>query len=616
MRFREIYLWVIISDGEARWEFSGIRYTKIMRSYSVSRIWSVLAAICPSPLLLVSVMADSLQGPPDPYLPPVTPLWWATPSDVAPFRPVVDPAMGDSENKALVNLGQAKFMVDRALKGLMPKVPPHVTIAILSKLTIPQPHPDNPALMLPPVLSLAVPNPKPAGWGDLQRASLNIGQLKAIAAPFYEELYRYAPQFMDKDHHLAGFRGQLQRNKTKDPSDVFNIYPWSSSVSDDSNRSPVTIGQLKAVFALDFNCDLLEYVDDTDQDGIADYWETPARGLDPNDPTDASMDYDGDGFDNFEEFHWYTDVYSADSDFDGMSDRDEVAVRRNPVLADPSWEMIAMGESIRNKVSSMITGKVGGPGTLNVFSTKNHSTSSYVRNPNLWCAEMVEKLTGCAAYKPMSDGTYEDFGGVMISSRHILFCRHVHPQWNGATSAGHPQQIRFVKSDGTAVDRVLVAGADSTYADLDLCVGLLDSDVPSGIHIAKILPLSETQRKIFIRMNLPDIAVSQGPGGAVTPPVFHDSQAYIGATSGMPPVGLFADWWHSIYPGDSGTPRFMAIDDDLLLTSISGAAPVSTNIARINAIIAQCDASAVTAGILSVPTGKTLTISTVHIPSY
>ena len=369
---------------------------------------------------------------------------------------------------------------------------------------------------------------------------------------------------------------------------------------------------------MDFNFDLLEYVDDTDQDGIADYWETPARGLNPNNPADASMDYDGDGFDNFEEFHWYTDGYVADSDFDGMSDRDEVAVRRNPLLADPSIEMLTLGESIRSTVQDMISGKSSGDSTLNVFSSKNHSAQSYVRNSNLWCAGMVEKLTGCAVYKPTSDGTKEDFGGVMISSRHILFCRHVHPQWNGSTSGGNPQLIRFVKSDGTVVDRILVAGADSAYEDLDLCVGLLDSDVPAGIHISKVLPLSETQRKIFSRLKLPDVAVSQGPGGAVTPPIFHDSKVYIGVTSGIfdPPTGLFTGWWHSPYAGDSGTPRFMMIDNDLLLTSLSGAASVSTNIARINAIIAQCDANAVTEGILSAPTGKILTISSVHIPAY
>ena len=62
---------------------------------------------------------------------------------------------------------------------------------------------------------------------------------------------------------------------------------------------------------------------DADADGMRDEWET-WFGLDPSDPTDAALDLDGDGLTNLEEYQNNTRPQRVDSDFDTLSDYDEL----------------------------------------------------------------------------------------------------------------------------------------------------------------------------------------------------------------------------------------------------------------------------------------------------
>jgi hypothetical protein len=65
-----------------------------------------------------------------------------------------------------------------------------------------------------------------------------------------------------------------------------------------------------------------EDLNDEDEDGIGDEYEV-ACGLDPEDPSDAVLDKDGDGLSNLEEFELGTGCNDADSDDDGLSDKVE-----------------------------------------------------------------------------------------------------------------------------------------------------------------------------------------------------------------------------------------------------------------------------------------------------
>lgn len=119
-----------------------------------------------------------------------------------------------------------------------------------------------------------------------------IGQLKAIAHPFYNRLNEADELWVLE---------QIQLNHTADSaiatSAVANThywqvatvsnyqdgyYPWNPSAPADQNKAITTIGQLKAVFSLRFDSLPSAPSVDTDGDGAYDSDEI-ANGTDPND---------------------------------------------------------------------------------------------------------------------------------------------------------------------------------------------------------------------------------------------------------------------------------------------------------------------------------------------
>lgn len=113
----------------------------------------------------------------------------------------------------------------------------------------------------------------------------NVGQLKFIAAPFYDRLI------------AEGYAV---------------TYPWTpGTVSDDADLAIANIGQLKNVFGFDLTFD-------ADDDGIPDWWEDYYFSDLP--PQTGESDYDHDGLVNTSEYAYGTSPVDPDSDDDGLCD--------------------------------------------------------------------------------------------------------------------------------------------------------------------------------------------------------------------------------------------------------------------------------------------------------
>lgn len=254
------------------------------------------------------------------------PAWWGDGSPPAVDATITDP----DKNHGMVNVGQAKWMARCALTALHAKNP-GTADAVESQLVGTG----------KPILSWDAP--VSAEDKLKQRQPLLIGQLKAIAAPFYLELYKSNSNWLDRESSI-GTDGQLQLNGTKQQGSPVNFYPWSHSTGDDANKAPATIGQVKAVFSLRFETLPPAFVD-LDGDEMDDLWEL-SHGLDMNYWDDVNSDDDGDYLWNGLEYQldfdpWDATTYGTVSD--RAYDRDGDGIPDYVEYQYQTWELDVLG---------------------------------------------------------------------------------------------------------------------------------------------------------------------------------------------------------------------------------------------------------------------------------
>ncbi len=205
----------------------------------------------------------------------VDPAWWSVGAD-----PAIVPNVPNVDHKAAANLGQAKWMAKLAYDTILARNPT-LAAAILGELVgDPATHP----------FSEWEPAIAPNG-GD--RAALLLGQLKAISAPFYNQIHLAAPAWLE---------AEMIKNGTRQPN---THLPWGPDVGPSENRAAANLGQLKALFSLPLGT-INDNNLDADQDGLSDSFEqqiiassggayTSLSDLNPDD------DLDGDYLSNYHE---------------------------------------------------------------------------------------------------------------------------------------------------------------------------------------------------------------------------------------------------------------------------------------------------------------------------
>ncbi|WP_203300640.1 hypothetical protein [Marinobacter sediminum] len=109
------------------------------------------------------------------------------------------------------------------------------------------------------------------------------------------------------------------------------------TVSDDADGYVVADAVLFRERGISVGGEQAETTDDTDGDGLPDEWEV-TYGLNPDSADDASLDLDGDGLTNSDEFLALTDPSISDTDSDGIDDGYEVANGLNPTIDDASGD--------------------------------------------------------------------------------------------------------------------------------------------------------------------------------------------------------------------------------------------------------------------------------------
>ena len=227
------------------------------------------------------------------------------------------------------------------------------------------------------------------------------------------------------------------------------------------------------------------------------------------------------------------------------------------------------------KINNFVAGKLQGKDASvdrNVYSSQDpyfNGLGKFIRNPSCWLNGV--KNISCFSPAQMSGASWWQRGGTLITRRHVLFAKHF---TTSVITGGTP--LIFVGDDNTVIRRNIIQYASVPWTDVS--VALLDSEVPSNIQIAKVLPVDYTdyfvadsttpvycvaldqQEKVIVKMSTgnPGYIVSYN-GQSITYKQFSVNESAAGHQ--------FQSFNETIIVGDSGNPVFFIIDNELVVTT-------------------------------------------------
>lgn len=198
------------------------------------------------------------------------PDWWS-----APETEIID-SEAEEENYAPANLGQLKHVAKQTQAHFNELLPEGSGVTIASLTASFEPRPGQ-GYTQQEIESFIKDNYSP----------LNLGQLKAVAKPFYDRLLE------------SGYDTRANLIARGYPSNWAYEYPWDPQTPVSENYAPANIGQLKLVFSFDLSRMNFDPLADTDSNGLPDWWQNEYFESLGNHP---ASDPDEDGLSNLTEY--------------------------------------------------------------------------------------------------------------------------------------------------------------------------------------------------------------------------------------------------------------------------------------------------------------------------
>lgn len=186
-----------------------------------------------------------------------------------------------------------------------------------------------------------------------------------------------------------------------------------------------------------------------------------------------------------------------------------------------------------------VTGSLGRAITDAIVDRAVEGKSKYANDPNCW----IDLDFSC--------WPSQKFGGCLISPQHLLTATHA---WPGTS-------IKFIAPDGTVVNRTLSTVDRVSIVGIDMRIALLNEPVPESIAYCRIMP--PDWRDYLTVKDLPILAGDQERKVLARKAIQAQGGGYIVHQNATRSELL--PFTESIVSGDSGSPLWVIIDDELVL---------------------------------------------------
>lgn len=244
-----------------------------------------------------------------------------------------------------------------------------------------------------------------------------------------------------------------------------------------------------------------------------------------------------------------------------------------PATVDIFQEYLAdtLGLHIREAVAAL----AASGGHLPLFSTKNHDTVSYSRNPNNWFADY--DFTGVS---PWNSNGINLKGGTPVTPRHLIHA------WHYEYTPPVGTTLRFVTEAGSVIVREVTARA--RVGATDIGITRLDADLPASIAVYPVLPANWRDYLVTVfPARIPIISLDQEQNALCRDMTGANSHS-IGHQNA---TGDRSPFTETLIIGDSGQPNFMPINDELVFLGChhtpSAFPHLASHIAEVNSVISD-----------------------------